>query len=76
MRGAEGINPKDWTPRDLTHSFVSLLSDNGLPIDEIARLVGHSSSAVTELVYRPQIGPVVQSGAVIMDRIFDVNEDS
>ena len=47
-----------------------------LPIDEIARLVGHSSSAVTELVYRQQIRPVVQSGAVIMDRIFDVNEDS
>jgi hypothetical protein len=31
---------------------VSLLSDNGLPIDEIARLVSHSSTAVTELVYR------------------------
>jgi len=76
MRGAEGINPKDWTPRELRHSFVSLLSDNGLPIDEIARLVGHSSSAVTELVYRQQIRPVVQSGAVTMDRIFDVNEDS
>jgi integrase len=76
MRGAEGINPKDWTPRELRHSFVSLLSDNGLPIDEIARLVGHSSSAATELVYRQQIRPVVQSGAVIMDRIFDVNEDS
>lgn len=55
---------------------MSLLSDNGLPIDEIARLVGHSSSAVTELVYRQQIRLVVQSGAVIMDRIFDVNEDS
>lgn len=76
MRGAEGINPKDWTRRELRHSFVPLLSDNGLPIDEIARLVGHSSSAVTELVYRQQIRPVVQSGAVIMDRIFDVNEDS
>ena len=63
MRGAEGINPKDWTPRELRHSFVWLLSDNGLPIDEIACLVGHSSSAVTELVYRQQIRPVVQSGA-------------
>jgi hypothetical protein len=25
MRGAEGINPKDWTPRELRHSIVSLL---------------------------------------------------
>jgi integrase len=50
--------------------FVSLLSDNGTSIDEIARLVGHSSTAVTELVYRQQIRPVLQSGAVVMDRIF------
>jgi len=65
MRGAEGINPEDWTPRELRHSFVSLLSENGLPPDEIARLVGHSNSAVTELVYRQQIRPVVQSGPVV-----------
>ena len=32
VRGAEGINPKDWTPRELRHSFVSLLSDNGCPL--------------------------------------------
>ena len=55
---------------------MSLLSDNGLPIDEIARLVGHSSSAVTELVYRQQVRAVVQRAPVITDRIFDVNEDS
>ncbi|TQS19863.1 hypothetical protein [Microbispora sp. KK1-11] len=33
-------------------------------------LVGHSSTAVTELVYRKQIRPVLQEGAVVMDRIF------
>jgi hypothetical protein len=55
IRGAPGLDPANWTPRELRHSFVSLLSDNGTPIDEIARLVGHSSAAVTELVYRQQI---------------------
>ena len=50
MRGAEGIKPKDWTPGELRHSFVSLLSGNGLAVHEIARLVGRSSSALTELV--------------------------
>ena len=55
---------------------MSLLPDNGLPIDEIARLAGHSSSAVTELVNGQQIRSVVQRAAVIMDRIFDVSEDS
>ena len=59
-----------WTPRELRHSFVSLLSDSGVPLDEISQLVGHSSTAVTELVYRKQIRPVLQGGAVVMDRIF------
>jgi hypothetical protein len=30
---------------------------------------------VAELVCRQQVRPVAQRGAVIMDRIFDVNED-
>jgi integrase len=71
IKDAEGINPAEWTPRELRHSFVSLLSDHGLPLEEISRLVGHSSMSVTEAVYRKQIRPVVQSGAVAMDAIFD-----
>jgi integrase len=70
IRGAAGLDPDEWTPRELRHSFVSLLSDNGVPLDEISRLVGHSSTAVTELVYRKQIRPVLQGGATAMDRIF------
>ncbi|WP_327105755.1 tyrosine-type recombinase/integrase [Nonomuraea glycinis] len=71
IRDAEGLNPVEWTPRELRHSFVSLLSDNGIPLEEISRLVGHSSTAVTEAVYRKQIRPVLQAGAVAMDRIFE-----
>ncbi|MEU4672427.1 tyrosine-type recombinase/integrase [Amycolatopsis sp. NPDC023774] len=66
---AAGLKPTQWTPRELRHSFVSILSDGGMPIEEISRLVGHSSTAVTELVYRKQIRPVVESGAVAMDRL-------
>jgi len=70
IKDAKGVTAKDWTPRELRHSFVSLLSDSGVPLEEISRLVGHRSTAVTELVYRKQIRPVVQSGAVAMDQIF------
>jgi integrase len=70
IKAVPGLNPEDWTPRELRHSFVSLLSDHGLPIEEISRLVGHSGIAVTEEVYRKQLRPVVQSGAVAMDQIF------
>jgi integrase len=65
-----GLKPEEWTPRELRHSFVSLLSDAGVPIEDVSRLVGHSSTSVTELVYRHQIRPVIQSGATIMDWLF------
>ncbi|MEV4558300.1 site-specific integrase [Kitasatospora sp. NPDC049285] len=67
---AEGINAAEWTPRELRHSFVSILSDKGVPLEEISRLVGHSSTSVTEEVYRKQIRPVIQTGATVMDDVF------
>jgi integrase len=65
-----GLNAAEWTPRELRHSFVSLLSDNGMSIEEIADLCGHSGTAITESVYRHQLRPVLLNGAVAMDRIF------
>jgi hypothetical protein len=59
---------EQWTPRELRHTFVSLLSDNGMAIEEISRLVGHSSSNVTETVYRHQIRPAIAVGADAMDK--------
>nr|WP_075307003.1 MULTISPECIES: tyrosine-type recombinase/integrase [unclassified Pseudonocardia] len=60
-----------WTPRELRHSFVSLLPDSGMTVDQIARLVGHaSSSSVTELVYRKQIRPVIDEGATAINDLF------
>jgi integrase len=50
--------------------FESLLSDSGIPLEEISRLVGHKSTTVTEIAYRKQIRPVMQSGAAAMNRIF------
>ena len=41
-----------------------------MPIEHIARLVGHTSTTVSETVCRHQIRPVVMLGAVAMDRIF------
>jgi hypothetical protein len=34
-----------------------------------SRLVGHSGTTVTELVYRHQLKPVIQTGATVMDRL-------
>jgi integrase len=57
-------------PRELRHSFVSTSSDDGMPIEQISQLAGHSETATTETVYRHQIRPVVLHGAEAMDRIF------
>jgi integrase len=74
IKDVDGLDAAEWTPRELRHSFVSLLSDYGLSLDEISKLVGHSSTSVTEAVYRKQIRPVLQSGAMVMDRIFSSAE--
>jgi hypothetical protein len=42
----------------------------GVPLEEISQLVGHSGTTVTELVYRHQLKPVIQTGATVMDRLF------
>jgi integrase len=66
-----------WTPRELRHSFVSIMSDSGVPIENIADLCGHSSTAVTEEVYRHQLRPVITKGAETMNTIFgDTSEKS
>lgn len=70
LASVPGLDPKEWTPRELRHSFVSLLSDSGVSIEEISRLVGHTGTTVTELVYRHQLRPVIQQGAETMDRLF------
>jgi len=61
----------DWTPRELRHSFVSIMSDNGVPIETIADLAGHASTSVTETVYRHQLKPVITKGAETMNTIFN-----
>ena len=43
------------------------MSDAGVPLDTIAHLVGHRSTAVTETVYRKQLRPVLTSGAEVID---------
>lgn len=62
---------RDWVPRELRHTFVSVMSAAGVPIENIADLVGHSTSRTTEGVYRHQIVPVLRTGAVVMDKIFE-----
>jgi integrase len=70
ITAAAGLDSTAWTPRELRHSFVSLLSNNGVALEDIADLCGHAGTSVTEKVYRHELRPVLLTGAVAMDRIF------
>ena len=61
---------EDWVPREMRHTFVSVLSANGVPVESIALLAGHDRTATTESVYRHEIRPALTQGAEVMDNIF------
>ncbi|YCK42707.1 tyrosine-type recombinase/integrase [Actinomadura sp. ATCC 39365] len=59
-----------WSPRELRHSFVSIMSDQGVPTETIADLAGHAGTSVTKAVYHHQLRPVITKGAQTMNTIF------
>jgi len=65
---------EEWAPRELRHSFLSILSAHGVRIEDISDLVGHSGTTVTETVYRHEIRPALTTGATAMDQILTRSE--
>jgi integrase len=66
-----------WHAHEGRHTAVSIMSSNGVPIQEISDTVGHKSTHVTETVYRHVIVPAIRGGATVMDSVFgDENEES
>jgi integrase len=49
-------------PRELRHSFVSLMFDYGVLLEDIAPLVGYAGTSVTENVYRDSCGRSAEGG--------------
>ena len=60
-----------WHAHEGRHTAVSIMSSNGVPIQEISDTVGHKSTHVTETVYRHVIVPAIRGGATVMDSVFD-----
>jgi integrase len=59
-----------WHAHEGRHTAVSIMSSNGVPIQEISDTVGHKSTHVTETVCRHVIVPEIRGGATVMDDIF------
>jgi integrase len=59
-----------WQPRELRHTFVSLLSHAGVPVESIADAAGHTNANITRSVYRHQLADQVTVAATAMDAMF------
>ena len=59
-----------WHAHEGRHTAVSIMSSNGVPLQEISDTVGHKSTHVTETVYRHVIVPAIRGGASVMDTVF------
>lgn len=58
---------------DLRHSHATLLFENGLTLEEIARRLRHSSTTVTR-IYAHTTSKVLKRGAELTDKIFSEKE--
>ena len=56
VTAAAGLGAR-WVPKERRTSFVSMMSDQGVPVEEIARLAGHANSRTTEVIYRRGAAP-------------------
>jgi integrase len=65
-----------WHPHETRHTWVSVLSDAGVDIEDIADAAGHVTSSVTRNVYRHQLADKLTRASAAMDGILRPGEVS
>jgi len=60
----------DWVPREMRHTFASLLSSDGMLLEHIADPVGHKGTITTRRSSGRVIVPELRRGAEVTDRPF------
>ena len=70
---AAGIGD-DWSPNLLRHTAASLMSDAGIPIEELADQFGHKDTRMLSQHYRHRVRPTV-SGGNVMGRVLSIVAD-
>jgi integrase len=60
----------EWSPNELRHSCVSILSESGVPLERIADLVGHDGTRMTAKTYRHVVTPSIDAAAGPMEELF------
>ena len=60
-----------WSPNELRHSFASLMSLSGAPMEEVADAMGHVDTRMTSQVYRHNLKSVVDVAESRLDQLFN-----
>jgi len=56
-----------WSPNELRHSFASLMSLSGAPMEEVADAMGHVDTRMTSQIYRHNLKSVVDVAETRLD---------
>lgn len=59
-----------WSPNELRHSAASLLSASGVPLEQIADVLGHTDTRMLLKHYRHPISRTIGAAAAPMERLF------
>jgi integrase len=68
LTGAAGLGR--WSPNELRHSAASLLSASGVPLEQIADVLGHTDTRMLLKHYRHPISRTIDADAAPMERLF------
>lgn len=60
----------DWTPNEMRHTAASLLSARGVPLEDIADLLGHTTTRMLERHYRHATKPAHDGHVAAMQTMF------
>ena len=67
VMAAAGLG-SDWQPRETRHTAISIASEHGASIEDLADMAGHVNPNVTRAVYRHQISDTVTRAPAALDR--------
>jgi integrase len=63
-----------WSPNELRHSFASLMSLAGAPMEEVADAMGHVDTRMTSQVYRHNLKSVVDVAETRLTHLLSLDE--
>ena len=56
-------------PNELRHSASSIMSDAGIPLEQIADALGHTSTRMLEATYRHRVRPSITAPMAVMEAV-------